>query len=76
MHRFILRALLMGLIAGALVMGPGPAALVFADDEPPTEGDAEAPEGIQWVEGWAAGSAQARKDGRLIFLYFGRTSPR
>jgi hypothetical protein len=32
--------------------------------------------GIQWVDGWAAGQAQAAKDGKLIFLYFGRHAPR
>lgn len=73
MHRFMPTALLLGLIAGALLWGPG-LAILQAEDEAPEE--APEAQGIQWVEGWAAGSAQAAKDGRLIFLYFGRHSPR
>ena len=72
MQRFIQQALFVGLILGALVWAAGPAPL-YAEDEAPDEG-AES-KGIQWVEGWEAGKAQAAKDGKLIFLYFGRKSP-
>ena len=74
MHRFKLQALMLGLIAGALLWGPG-LDVLQAEDEAPEEAPAEA-EGIQWVKGWAAGQAQAKKDGRLIFLYFGRYTPK
>jgi len=73
-HRIIFRALTLGSIVAALALaGPGRA---FAEDEKPAE-DGKGPEaaGIVWVKGWEAGRAQAQKDGKLIFLYFGRHSP-
>ena len=76
MHRLVLRALLVGSIVTALAFAaPGRPAL--AEDEPAAEGDGSGPEaaGIVWVKGWEAGRAQAKKDGKLIFLYFGRKSP-
>lgn len=75
MHQFILRALMLGSIVTALALAaPGQAA--FAEDDP-AAGDGAGPDaaGIVWVKGWEAGRAQAEKDGKLIFLYFGRKSP-
>ncbi len=75
MHRLIFRALILGSIVAALALAaPGRPAL--AEDEPASE-DGAGPEaaGITWVKGWEAGRAQAAKDGKLIFLYFGRKSP-
>ena len=51
--------------------------IAVAEDEPAAEGDGKGPDaaGIVWVNGWEAVRAQAAKDGKLIFLYFGRKSP-
>ena len=69
MDRTILRALAVGSIAALLLLGSlASSALAEGED---LEGA-----GIQWVDGWAAGQAQAAKDGKLIFLYFGRHAPR
>lgn len=75
MDRFFLRALLPGFLVAALALGAVLPA--NADDEPSAESsEEEAPAGIQWIDGWAAGRERATKDGRLIFLYFGRHTPR
>ncbi len=79
MERFNLRALILGLIVGALILGAYPPVSI-ADEEPPakgedTEGAEEEPKTISWVKGWAAGQAKAKEDGKLIFLYFGRYTP-
>jgi len=67
--RTTLRALVVGSLAAlALLLALPQPALAEGED---LEGG-----GIQWVDGWAAGQAQAAKDGRLIFLYFGRHTPR
>jgi len=47
----------------------GPARTAAADDDAPEA------EGIEWIDGWAAGRARAEKDGKLLFVYFGRHSP-
>jgi len=46
------------------------AAPVLAED-----GAGPASATIHWVDGWETGRAQAKKDGHLIFLYFGRHNP-
>ena len=74
MYRTMLRALFVGSIAVFLMFGSG-TDLAFADDEKAEEERAKEPQGIQFVKGWEAGKAQAKKDGRLIFLYFGRYTP-
>lgn len=65
-----LRALAMGLLLALPCVGmdPSPAC---AEDEPTAAG----PRGTAWVDGWAAGAAQAKSQGKLIFLYFGRHTP-
>lgn len=72
MYKTPLRALVPGLIIAALVLSAGVNA-AHAEDEKP---DAEEAKGIAWVDGWAAGQAKAKEDGKLIFLYFGRHAPR
>lgn len=47
---------------------------VLAEDDTSDE-TKEEPQGIQWIEGFKAGTEVAKKDGRLIFLYFGRNVP-
>ncbi len=78
MERFNLRALILGLIVGALIVGAY-LPMSFADEEPPAKGEdtagEEEPKTIEWVKGWAAGQAKAKEDGKLIFLYFGRYAP-
>ncbi|MDJ0522168.1 MAG: hypothetical protein QNJ90_08860 [Planctomycetota bacterium] len=75
MHHSIFRALILGSIIAALALA-APGRPAQAEDEP-AAGDGAGPEpaGITWVNGWEAGREQAKKDGRLIFLYFGRKSP-
>lgn len=68
------RALYLGTLAALFLIAAAP--LVHADDEKADDGAAEEPAGIQWIEGWKAGREQAAKDGKLIFLYFGRNAPR
>ena len=70
MQQTFLRALALSSIVGALLLGSGTRAAMAEDDEGPEA------TGIEWVEGWEAGQAQAKKDGKLIFLYFGRHAPR
>ena len=79
MQRFIFRALMLGSFVAALACA-GLGGQAFAEDEKPAEqpaDDGKGPEaaGIVWVHGWEAGRTQAQKDGKLIFLYFGRKSP-
>lgn len=69
MDRQILRALALGSIAALLLLASLPTSALAEGED--LEGG-----GIQWVDGWAAGQARAAKDGKLIFLYFGRHSPR
>ena len=69
MERTFLRALALGSIVGALLLSSGTQAAMAEDDEGPEAA------GIEWVDGWDAGKAQAKKDGKLIFLYFGRHTP-
>lgn len=75
MHQTIFRALILGSIVAALAF-TAPGLPAFAEDDPASE-DGSGPEaaGINWVKGWETGRAQAEKDGKLIFLYFGRKSP-
>jgi hypothetical protein len=78
-QRLTFRALLLGSIVAALAFA-GFGVQAFADDDGPDEkpaadGAGPEPAGIVWVQGWEAGRAQAQKDGKLIFLYFGRKSP-
>ena len=40
------------------------------------EGDGPEAEGIQWHTSWQEGRTAAAKDGKLIFVYFGRHAPR
>ena len=68
MHRTLPRAAVLGLLVASLAFAAS--GVAFAEGE-----DAPAADTIQWVEGWEAGKAQAAKDGKLIFLYFGRKSP-
>ncbi len=77
MHRPMLRALKLGAIVAGLMLAT-PAAPVLAEDGPgPAEdGPGPAATGIAWVKGWEAGRAQAKKDGKLMFVYFGRYSPK
>ena len=70
MERTFLRALALGSIVGALLLGSGTRAAMAEDEEAPEA------TGIEWVDGWETGKAQAKKDGKLIFLYFGRHAPR
>jgi hypothetical protein len=75
-RRSSLRALLWG--AALVLLLAYPAHRLLAEEEPAAEGGAEttaAPKGIAFVQGWEAGRAQARKDDRLVFLYFGRKHP-
>ena len=65
----------MGSIAAGLLLGGSlgvPSRTAVADDEDA----APESEGIEWVDGWEAGRARAKKDGKLMFVYFGRHSPR
>jgi len=64
-----LRALALGSIVVALLLSSGTQAAMADDDAGPEAAS------IEWVDGWAAGQAQAKKDGQLIFLYFGRHTP-
>jgi hypothetical protein len=58
-----------GLILALLASSAAPAR---AEDDPDTAPDAA---GITFVDGWAAGKAQAKASGKLVFLYFGRHTP-
>ena len=68
MDRSIFRALIWGSIVAVLLVA-APLTSTFAEGDDLEEG------GIQWVDGWAAGKAEAAKSGKLIFLYFGRHTP-
>ncbi len=68
MDRSIFRALIWGSIVAVLLVA-APMTSTFAEGEDLEGG------GIQWVDGWEAGKAEAAKAGKLIFLYFGRHTP-
>jgi hypothetical protein len=68
-----LRGILVSLaLLGAALLAP----TVRADDAPGSERAGPEPEGIQWATSLAEGRAAAARDGKLLFLYFGRHSPR
>jgi ABC-type glycerol-3-phosphate transport system substrate-binding protein len=66
MRKSLLAIPLMG-----IALAFAPASAVHADD---TTDAAEATT-IQWTQGWQNGVAEARKTGKLMFVYLGRTSP-
>lgn len=57
--------------ACALAMGALLPSAARADD-PATAGEKSA---IQWVEGWPAGRAEAKKSGKLMFVFVHRVNP-
>lgn len=73
MDRTTLRALLTGSIVAGLLLG---GVLGLSPRTAQAEDDAPEAETIEWVEGWEAGKARAEKDGKLMFVYFGRHTPR
>ena len=40
------------------------------------DGDGPEAEGIQWHTSWKDGREAAARDGKLVFVYFGRHAPR
>jgi hypothetical protein len=57
--------------ACAIALGAFHPAAARADDPAKAEEKAA----IQWVEGWSAGRAEAKKSGKLMLVYVHRTSP-
>lgn len=73
MDRSFFRALVTGSIVAGLLLG---GMLGFGPQTAQAEDEAPEADTIEWVEGWENGKAQAEKDGKLMFVYFGRHTPR
>ena len=69
MDRSIMRALFLGSIVAVLLLATHAAPVLAEDGAGPQAAT------IHWIDGWEAGRAEAKKAGRLIFLYFGRHTP-
>ena len=59
-------------MVGSFFLGGSP---VLADDEMPSGGPAAETKTIQWIDGFAAATAAAKKSGKIMFVYFGRHHP-